>query len=248
MSDSIESNESKKQFPYPFTLETLPPHQARTMTQAERDALPPFTVYKDDPGPGFLTVTGDREGKLLMFPKQGRSTELRYYPHNGQDIDAYLARENLPDPEADVAFRAFSGCDLGMVWSQNLALDLFDFARRNSFEASPEEQLLAAGFVAQETPGAYSLSLGSMGDFDFYLKETGGWLIFQRPGVSSWTNLLSLNTHSIWHNNQGRSPVLWPDTIQNPINAIVGMAVQTTKLWHPLLPYEPKQRVKRLVR
>ena len=248
MSDSSELDESKKQFPYPFTLETLPPHPARALTSAEREALPRLVGKKDHPGPGFLELTGDNEGKLMLFPERMNGddpmTEVRYYPHKGQDIDTYLNRTNLPDPEADVAFRAFSGSEMGTVWSHALAVELFDFARRHTFDASPEEQLLAAGFEAEETPGVYRRPLDKAGDFAVFLKGKGAWLMFEPRNKTYWHNLLILNTHSVWHSGEGVSPVLWPDTVNNPTNAIVGMAVKMAELWHPGLIKEYKQNAR----
>lgn len=83
-------SENEKLFPYPFTVDTLPPHRAREMTQAQRDALPAFELRPDFPGKGFLSLGTPDEGRFVLYPERMNGddpmTEVKFYVHGGEDV------------------------------------------------------------------------------------------------------------------------------------------------------------------
>lgn len=245
----MSENDTEKLFPYPFTVDTLPPHKARTMTQAERDALPALEVQPNVPGKGFVSLNTPDEGRFVLYPERMNGddpmTEVKFYVHGGQDIRNLTERKNMSPQDGDLSFRAFSGYEVGTVWSQAKAIELLDFARRHAFEASPEEQLLAAGFNAEQTPGVYRKPLGR-DSFSVFLKPECTWVMFEPRNKTYWHNLFIFKTHEPWHSEKGVSPILWPDTFSDPSKALAGMAVHMTEIWTPdLLPGRTaKRRVK----
>ena len=63
-------SENEKLFPYPFTVDTLPPHRARQLTQAQRDALQAVELRPDFPGKGFLSLGTPDEGRFVLYPER----------------------------------------------------------------------------------------------------------------------------------------------------------------------------------
>ena len=239
-------SENKKLFPYPFTVDTLPPHRAREMTQAQRDALPAFELRPDFPGKGFLSLGTRDEGRFVLYPERMSGddpmTEVKFYVHGGEDVRNLTERKTMSPQDSDLSFRAFSGYEVGTVWSQAKAVELLDHARRHVFEASAEEQLLAAGFEAQQTPGVYRKPAGR-DSFSVILKPESTWLMFEPRNKTYWHNLFILKTHEPWHSEKGVSPILWPDTFNDPSKTLAGMAVHMTEIWSPdLLPGRSAKR------
>ena len=239
-------SENEKLFPYPFTVDTLPPHRAREMTQAQRDALPAFELRPDFPGKGFLSLGTPDEGRFVLYPERMNGddpmTEVKFYVHGGEDVRNLTERKTMSPQDSDLSFRAFSGYEVGTVWSQAKAVELLDHARRHAFEASAEEQLLAAGFEAQQTPGVYRKPAGR-DSFSFILKPESTWLMFEPRNKTYWHNLFILKTHEPWYSDKGVSPILWPDTFNDPSKTLAGLAVHMTEIWSPdLLPGRSAKR------
>lgn len=238
------SDADEKLSPYPFTPETLPPHQARVLTAEQRLALPDFEIQHGHPGKGFITLQTPDEGRFTLFPERMNGddpmTEVRYYVprSNVSQVD----RSQMTPLEAEMRFGAISGYEVGCVWSQEKAIELFDYARRHAFEASLEEQLLAAGFEPQATEGLFRKDIGR-DSFSVALKPECVALMFEPRNQPYWHNLFVLHTHRPWYDETAVSPVLWPDTFSDPKRTLTGMAVRMTEIWSPdLLPKAKKGR------
>lgn len=237
-----------KEFPYPYTLDNLPGHVARVISDSERKNLPDFEIRKDHPGKGFITLGTQDEGTYSLYPEQMNGddpmVQIKYRPHRGLDQENIKAMsdDTLSSQEKDRRFRLFSGSELGSIWSQEKAVELLDFVRRNHFDLSGEQQLVKAGFEEQETKGVWRKAHGK-DSYCVILKPGTVWLMFEPHNKTHWHNLMILNSYEAWYSGKGISPLDWPDTINDVERGLVGMAVHMTEIWSPeLLPGKKKKR------
>ena len=228
---------TKDRFPHPFTPDTLPSHRARVLSDDDRVALPVHHRQYDYPADGFITLSAPGEGSFTLYPEQmnGRDPmcQINYRQDRGEVTEDGLFDRTVSTIEQGRRHQMLSGAEIGTVWSQEKAIELLDFARRQTFEGSPQSLLEKAGFTQNDPDSkAYYKDL-KKGCLTVFLKGHGVWLIYDPPKGSHWHNLAILNTHQPWADGQHCSPIYWPDTVADPYRAAVGMALHMAEIWTP---------------
>jgi hypothetical protein len=118
------------------------------------------------------------------------------------------------------------------VWGQDFARHLLEHARTHAYAAPIEQQLAEAGFAEQGMAGMYRKDVGN-DTFAINVSKTGVWLIFEPENETYWHNLAIFHHAQAWQDGDHYSPIFWPNTVEDPMRAMVGMALEMTRAWKP---------------